>query len=100
MLCVVLQHGVFHFIVSIFLLHLTFAAETAVFLVACLAFLASFAALLVHRKIGSYPCLPLIFPCLSTVRASQDQDGMYSCRFLLYIHYPLGRFLQRQQNCV
>lgn len=58
MLCVVLQHGVFHFIVSIFLLHLTFAAETAVFLVACLAFLASFAALLVHRKRGNYPCLP------------------------------------------
>lgn len=44
-LCVVLQHGVFHFIISICVLHLTFAAETAVFLVACLAFLASFAAL-------------------------------------------------------
>lgn len=59
MSCVVLQHDVFHFIISICLLHLTFAAETAVFLVACLAFLASFAALLIHRKRGSYPCLPL-----------------------------------------
>lgn len=57
-LCVMLQHGVFHFIISICLLHLTFAAETAVFLVACLAFLASFAALLIQRKSGSYPCLP------------------------------------------
>lgn len=54
------------------LLHLTFAAETAVFLVACLAFLASFAALLIHRKSGSYPCLPL-FLCFSTVRVSQVQ---------------------------
>lgn len=75
MLCVVLQHGVFHFIVSIFLLHLTFAAETAVFLVACLAFLASFAALLVHRKRGSYPCLPFTLS-LSQHCKSFPRSGM------------------------
>lgn len=60
--------------VSVRLLHLTFAAETAVFLVACLAFLASFAALLIHREqVTVMPAIPCFLVSV-TLRAPQDQE--------------------------
>jgi len=62
--------------IHVHLLHLTLAAETAVFLVACLAFLASFAALLIDRKRGTVirVCRSL-FLCLSSAKTPQDQES-------------------------
>lgn len=93
---------VLHFITSVHLLHLTFAAETAVFLVACLAFLASFAALLIHRKSVTFnPCLPFTHSLsLHYSELPKIKKGMHYFKFILCIQYPLGRLLQKQQNCV
>lgn len=97
-----IQRGILHFITSAHLLHLTFAAETAVFLVACLAFLASFAALLIHRKSVTFnPSLPFTHSLsLHCSELPKVKKGMHYFRFILCIQYPLGRLLQKQKNCM